>query len=401
MEYKRLPKENIVDWQVRIYYNKKAYGLSWEDIKDLFNQETGESYGESKWRKWLTTFVKGMDYQKNKNISDDEVLNELEMKKIEADKAAKKVQSLTSEFNKLKREEARRELLIDSIKESITTLPSPTFQPLASGKSSTKHKEYVLSFGDTHFGKKFKSLHNEYSEEITYERMQDLIKDVVEIINKEKITHLQLINGADSVEGMTLRISQLKSLQSGFVDQVIKYCKMYSAWLNELSKYVKLTVHHLTSSNHTELRPFSSNRSEFPAEDMERIIAMYIQDTLVKNERIKVKVYEDGIADFTLCGYNVLALHGHQIKNNKSVLKDLSFLRKKFYDYCFVSHFHHGNALTVGEGITNNMEVIQVPSIMGSDEYSDSLMTGAKAGASLHVFEEGKGRTISYSIVLN
>jgi hypothetical protein len=76
-------------------------------------------------------------------------------------------------------------------------------------------------------------------------------------------------------------------------------------------------------------------------------------------------------------------------------------LKRKFFDYLYISHFHHGSSLTVGETETNNVEVIQLDSIMGSDEYSDSLMTGAKAGANLSIYEEGKGRTISYSFILN
>jgi len=48
-----------------------------------------------------------------------------------------------------------------------------------------------------------------------------------------------------------------------------------------------------------------------------------------------------------------------------------------------------------------NLDTIGIPSIIGSDSYSDSLLTGSKAGAIIVVFEEGKGRTDQHNIILN
>jgi hypothetical protein len=38
---------------------------------------------------------------------------------------------------------------------------------------------------------------------------------------------------------------------------------------------------------------------------------------------------------------------------------------------------------------------------MWSDEYSDSFMAGAKSGASIDIYEENKGKTITYNFILN
>lgn len=231
--------------------------------------------------------------------------------------------------------------------------------------------------------------------------MNLILKETVEYIQKNNITHLHIINGADSVEGMTLRVSQLQTLQSGFTDQVIKFSKFYAKWLRELSKYVYITIHHVTSSNHTEMRPHGSSRGEFPAEDLEKIIGTYIQDVLENNERIDVKIYDDGFVDFKLLDYNIGSLHGHQLKNKKSSVKDLSNLRRKFYDYIFIAHFHHEGNFTVAETDENNVEVIQIPSVMGSDPYSDTLLVGSKASALITTFTKGKGRTDFHTIILN
>jgi hypothetical protein len=262
-------------------------------------------------------------------------------------------------------------------------------------------KAGVLGFGDEHFGKEFVSQNNEYNEKIYLERMSQLIADTVKVIKKEQLDELTVLNGADSVEGMALRVSQLTALQYGFIDQVIKYARYKVEWLKELSKYVKIRYIHIPSANHTELRLHNTGRSEMPKEDVERIIAVYIHDMLKDNERIDVPLYDEGVVDFEVLNYSIVAAHGHQIKSKKNAIRDLSMLKRKFFDFMYLSHFHHGNTLTVGEGLTHNIEVIQLPSIMGSDEYSDGFMAGAKSGASLDIYEEGKGRSISYNFILN
>jgi hypothetical protein len=395
---KRRDDESVLDWKIRLCDNKDKYSLTWETIKDIINAEIGEKNGESVYRKWWYSFYQGLEYSKTKNIESDEVLNELETKKIELLEERKKLQTIRTEYNKIAREKARRELLFDSLKDSFEKLDVPEYEYHTLPNSD---REFVLSFGDIHFGKQFKSIANEYNEEIASQRLFDLVGQFIPVIEKEQIHKVHLINLGDSIEGATLRVSQLKSLQSGFVDQFIKFSKLYAKFIRELSKYVNVEVHHVGSSNHTELRAFNTGRGEMPQEDLERAIGEYLKDVLEGNERVNVHIYEDGIAKFKIFDYEVFALHGHQIAGKKNAIHNLTMLHKRFIDYLFIGHYHHGNNLTVSAGDSHNIEVIQTSSIMGSDEYSDKLMTGAKAGAELHIFEKGKGRIIQYNFILN
>jgi hypothetical protein len=398
LDLKRRENESVKDFKIRICRDRQLLGLTWEDVKDIINKETGDSFGESVYRKWYTAFKDGYDYVLNNNISSNEELTELELKKIEILEATKRQQSVNVEYNRISREKARRDLMIENVKESFEKLPVPEFNPPVLKQSS--EKAGMLSFGDIHFGKKFKSLNNEYSEEIAKSRMEQLISEAKALVEREGLTKLHVVNGADSVEGMSLRVSQLTALQSGFIDQTINFSKFIASWLNELSKHVEVVYHHVPSANHSEIRPHGSSRGEFPAEDLEKIIMHYVHDVLELNNRVEVPLYERGVIDFEILGFNFAACHGHQLKGAKNAVKDLSMLHRKFYDYLLVYHFHHGNALTVGQSDTNNIEVLQCDSIMGSDEYSDSLMTGAKPGAKFYIFEKGKGKTITYNILL-
>jgi hypothetical protein len=399
-EYKRLNEESVDSYLFRLGKNKITYDLNWIQIRDLMNQVTGQNFNESTYRKRFSAFKDGYDFAINHNIGDEEIINELELIKLEAKKEQKKVQSLNIELNKRLRESGRKELLWESIKDSIVRLPTPEFYSENYYPPSKDHAG-VLTFGDIHWRKYFKSVNNEYDESIAKERMQNLIYETLNIINQQGFKHIHIINGADSIEGMSLRVSQLQSIQSGFIDQTISFCKFISSWLNELSKHVEITYHHVPSANHSEIRPFNSGRGEYPAEDLEKVIMNYVHDVLENNPKVEVPIYESGLIEMDIMGYNVAAIHGHQLKGKKNAIRDLSMLHRKFYDFLYIAHFHHSGSLTVGEGLTNDIEIIQIPSVMGSDEYSDTLMTGAKAGANFSVYQKGKGRTISYNIQLN
>jgi len=394
--------ESDFEWKLRLISMKleREIDIDWAEIRDILQLDCHHDHLR-KTAYGLYEYKKYIDECKISSIQDDEILNELELKKIELLEERKKLQVVRGEYNKIAREKSRKDLLFEYVSqtiENVGALPSPQFELL---EVNRENKAAILGFGDEHFGKEFVSNNNEYNEQIYLDRMNKLLSETVDIIRKEGLDELVVLNGADSVEGMALRVSQLTALQYGFVDQVIKYSRYKVEWLKELSKYVKIKYIHIPSANHTELRVHNTSRGEMPKEDVERIIATYIHDMLKDNERIEVPLYDEGFVDFELLGFNIIACHGHQLKGKKNAIKDLSMMKRKFFDYLYVSHCHHGSSLTVAETNTNNVEVVQLDSIMGSDEYSDSLMTGAKAGANLSIYESGKGRSISYSIILN
>lgn len=70
---KRNESETIHDFALRLYANKKEYGINSDDIAKLLNAETGMNKGESAWRKKYKSFAAGMQYAneiRDRNISD-------------------------------------------------------------------------------------------------------------------------------------------------------------------------------------------------------------------------------------------------------------------------------------------------------------------------------------------
>lgn len=396
---KKRDDESPLQYDLRICSNRTREGLSWTDVADILNKEHGKTWGESKYRKWFTNFSAGVQYAQSQQADSDDVLDELEMKKIELLEERKKLTVIRSQYNEIAREKGYKDLLFEQIREGFQSIDTPNVEYDAFANVN-EGQSHILNFGDIHYGKEFVGRNNEYSEEIAMNRMNELIPATVDYLNRNEANKLDVINLADSIEGMTLRISQLRSLQSGFVDQVIKFSKFYADWISRLSKYTKIDLHHISSANHSELRPHNSGRGEYPAEDMERIIGMYMQDVLKNHKDLNVHTYENGIAEFERVGFNFTAMHGHQLKNPKNGIKDLSVQRRRFVDFLILGHRHHSDIVTIGEGDGHSTKLINVPSIMGTDDFAESLFAGSKPEALITTFTKNKGLTDTHHIVL-
>ncbi|WP_297419617.1 hypothetical protein [Clostridium sp.] len=397
---KRKENETELDYHKRITLNKKEYDIDFVEWGDILLKEDN-NYASENLRKAYYVFekyFKRLDDRNIENITDEKILKEIELRKIELEKERKKIQTTKIEYNKMLREKSREELIIEELKSSIESVIPPTFSPIL--KVNDRTKEYVLSFGDIHYDKFFESVNNSYSIEEVHRRFQVLLEEVIEIIYKENISKLTIVNCGDNLEGL-LRASALKSLRVGMLESVVQFSRFMAEWLNELSKYVMIDYLHVPTANHGEVRLFNQKARQTD-ENLERVIVNYIHDLLKDNERINVPITTDkNYVDFEILGYNFIALHGDGLKGIKNSLKDLSLLHRKFYDFVVMGHYHNGMETTVAEGETNNMEVLVIPSIVGSDPYSDSLMVGSKSSAKLFVFEENKGHTQSYNIILN
>lgn len=393
MSTQRLEGETFENYKIRLCRDRNELGLTWPDVATLLGSNPDTV------RKWYSSFEDGYDYALRESATSSGEIEALENKRLELEIERKKRQTVNVEYNKVLREEARKQMLFDEIRNSIEAVRPPEFNQLQVNRGDIGA---VLGFSDIHYGKRFSSLNNTYNTEIAKQRMNKLLSEIIAICKKEGIDILDIVNGGDGAEGISLRISQLQSLQLGLVDSVIEYARMMVEWLNELSRHVRIRYHHIKSANHTEIRPLGTGRGEFPNEDMEKIVHMYIKDMLKNNDRIEVPDHPLTHVRFEVKGNLIYGLHGHTLKgrNIESVVKDLSMMHREFIDTVIVGHFHHGKEVTVSEGSTYNKEVLQLPSLMGSDEYSDSLLTGAKPGAKLFLFEEGKGKTISYDIKL-
>lgn len=398
---RRMSDETVDSYIYRLCRGKDTglYDLTWQEVADILNTELGYDYTESKYRKEYQAMQRGIDMMVNKKATLEEMAEEIKLLKMELEIERKKKQTETVFYNRILRENARQEMLYERVASAINKaeLKVPNFKPLEPQKQD---EEWLLGFSDIHAYKYFESITNKYNKEILEDRMNKLLGEVIHQIKHNNIRKLTILNGGDSLEGI-IRNSQLQSLEIGLIDTVIEFQRWLLEWLSRLSEYVEIRYIHLISSNHSQIRPLGSKADQFPKEDLEKVIANYIHDMCKNNPRIEVVIPENNFVLFDMAGYNVIAHHGHRIKDVGKYIDKMSRKLRVFIDYGIFGHLHHEAIITHDEGTDNDCEIIKLPSIIGADIYADQILKGAKASAILLKFEKGKGRTQENKFILN
>lgn len=401
IDLKRRPDESPADYEMRICGLKEILGKRWDEVAAIINEELGQDYTESRYRKRYNAAVVTSEHTRplgSGAVVDTSALDNMTQLKTELAMERQKLSAEKLELQRQLRQQARFELFYDKVASAVQALPVLDFQPLPVAASE---KAWVLTLADLHYGSTFYSENNCYSREVAQSRMQDLCGQVIAEVQKNQIDYLTILSLGDTIEGL-LRMTDLKLNDIPVVDCVVEVSRLLAQFLNQLSVYCLIDFYAVSAANHSQTRPLGSKANELATEDLERIIINYIKDMLADNDRVDVWIDLDReYVTFDLFDIHCVALHGHQIKNLQSALKDLSSLHQQFYSYLFCAHFHAAQEIVVGERDGHNCEVLVSPSLIGSDPYSDKLLKGAKAASALYGFDREHGHISTTKFILN
>lgn len=387
MDLNRNSKETDAEFMLRVCALKDEIG-TWEDVANIINKELGQSYTESTYRK---RYKKECQHQ----LEDPVALDTEKAEKIKA-------QTLSLERNRFDRSLYRQQLYYEQIKDTIEALPLPTFRVPVDHDCADNDMQYILTLADVHYGANFKSENNQYSTMIAKERFEYLTGRTIDFIIKHNVSTLNVVSLGDMIQGI-LRVSDIRLNETSIVRSTVEVSRLIAMFLNELSGYAKIKYYHAPQANHTQIRPLGTKANELANEDIEYIIGNYIRDLCINNKNIKVVLAEENKSyiRIPIHNYNILAMHGHQVKNIDTVIKDYTSLTREFVDYVFIAHLHNNKCISAYEGLTHDAEVFVVPSFVGSDPYSDSILKGTKSSVKIYGIDFTYGCTEQYKIVLN
>ena len=372
--------------------------IEWQDIADLRAEYTGEPEHRDTIRKGSKLFYEYLNAGWIKNPENSiATTTDIPVQVRELKKERYKIQTEKLELNRWLRENARDELIVEHICQAIEKL-----EPLSIPKpiQVTEGKRAgILIFGDEHYGTEYeiRGLNNEiinaYSPEIFENRMWTLLNQTLDIILREGFNKIYVFSMGDFEDGL-LRVQQLMKLKYGILEGTVRYADFISNWLNVLSEYVNIEFQ-MTAGNHTELRMLGQPKGTFTNENLSLIVDVIIQIRLANNPNFTFVKNPTGYIYSNILGYNFLGIHG-DVKSMEQAIKDFSHTYRVQLDYLIAGHKHHSYSESVGI----NQEVINVPSIIGIDDYSLSIHKTSNAGATFLVIEDGKGKVIDYSIKL-
>lgn len=403
MDYLRQENESDFDYIVRLIEGKSngSYDIDYVELFKLaFNIELSSSEARKRYYgiKMVLPYV---DKEKVKNISDEDIFKELELKKQELEKEKIKVQTERITLNQALREQARFELFIEQAVSAIRNTKPIEINTYSNNKvEDINNISGLLLFADPHYGKELciKGLYgeilNEYSIEIFEKRMWNLLNQTISRVNKEKLNRISIFNLGDELEGI-IRVGQLMNLKLGLVDSSIAFSYFLASWLNELSKYVTID-YYSTEGNHTDVRLLDNKKGTFPHENMSKVIQALVCEILKDNPNVIIHKNNTDKIFVNIQGFNVLGIHGEE-KCVLQAIRDFSYIYNTQIDFICTGHKHHANSINAGI----RKGCIGVGSIIGIDDYSMTLKRTSDPSATFALFEKGVGKIAEYTMYLN
>lgn len=298
-----------------------------------------------------------------------------------------KLRDLTAQANKAFRSTARSELLREAVVTAAKEMPAFAY-PVEHRSTDAEYgnSELVLAIGDIHYGA---DIHveglngetlNEFNHEVFEDRMQRLLKETIDIIERHGIVSVNLFFVGDLLDGM-LRQSQLMRLEYGLVDSTMRLAEYLSGWIAELSRYANYVKVYSVTGNHSEIRPLKSKHREFEDENLERIILWYMEARLKDISNIRVHADCKRMKKVDVLGKAFLLLHGDGDQKIENISRDAVNLYGEHIDYFICGHLHRDETRLNGVTSSGNSMIIRTPSLCGMNEYAQQKGFGGRAGA--------------------
>lgn len=337
----------------------------WSELKDKYNVKCNSDTI----RKSSSTIFGGKmrsEYEKyknglNKNVSDD---SELDVKIQELRREKIKLSDARVEYNKLIRQEARKESYADMVKriicENVEPMNIPVHYMLFNGST-----DLLVHLTDIHTGIEIHNWKNDFDSDILKQRIEKFTSDILDIRGMHQSENCYLVIG-EILSGIihnNLRLQNNMDLMEQF-----KYVsELISAMLSRMANHFNHIYVHTTPGNHSRISP--KKEDALDGENMDVLLPFYLKARMQNFENITIcnNNIEPEIAMFNIRGNNVFAAHGHK-DSPSNVVQNFTMMFGIKPDIVLLGHRHTNSMETVYD-----TKVIQSGCVSGSDNYSTSI----------------------------
>lgn len=370
-----------MDYQIRLYRNKKTLGVSNKEIGELMNKETGFNYDESKFRKEADGWLAGIDYS-IRNSLEEEVIEMYDAKIDELYKQQVKTRDKLREYRAGLRSEGRLENLFDTMAEVGRNMQSvyPFELDVEYSKVATA-KVGVLTISDWHYGQQYKNFLGEYNVETLIRRMSQVINETIDECRMRRVTELKVLNLGDMINGLIHLGTRVESEEDA-ITQIMHVSELIADMLDRLAKHFNKVEYYDTLDNHSRIS--ADKKQSIESENLGRLISFYLKPRLagVKNIVINDERLDETISMVNILGEKCFAVHGHLDRPN-TVINNLITMTKIIPKAVFMGHFHHHL-----EEDKNGIDLIVNGSMSGIDTFAKEHRLTSKSLQKLHIYEK-------------
>lgn len=380
--------ESEVDYKIRIYLCKDVYGLTWEEVANIINNELDCNFSSDKYRKESSKLL-----EHSSKIFKTNQLDTIDDKLFECKKEQVKLNDQRLQINALTRLVAREETFKDIALNVAKELGSSKFLECPNKIAiKNEEKKAILCIGDWHYGLDVDLYYNKYNTEIAIDRINNLLNSVIYRINEHSIDDLVIINLGDMISGrihLPLRINS----RIDTVQQTIEVSEILAEFLTELSKHTHINYISV-SDNHSRVEP--NKKESLQTESFSRIIDWFLAERLSTNENIDFidNVFSEDFAVFTVFDHGIVAVHGDK-DPQKYIIDRLNSYLQGHIDLLISAHKHH---FTADEN--NYTEFYCNGSLIGQDQYSADLRLNSRPSQLMFICTPDNFSEVIYKIKL-
>ena len=334
----------------------------------------------------------------NEPIDNEELSEEIEQKLATLFKEQVKYRDLLSAYRKKLRDEARLEVMFDTIKDCVKdlkTLPQVTYfntqERVSIMKRGETPNEAVLLLSDLHIGVECDNFYNQYNSTIASERMSILVANVIDYCQRNRVQRLNILNLGDLIHGI-IHVSARVEQEMDVINQVMVASEILSQSLNLLQNAAPEVIYRSVVDNHS--RVVANKNEHIEKENLSRLIDWYVQERL-KGTRIKFvnDNIDIGLGKFDLLnGKKIAFSHGHE-DNLSTTFQNFVGATKEYIDYICMGHFHCEKMKSFQDA-----KVIVNGSIVGTEQYALSKRLFSHPSQLLLLFEDKNLITISIDL---
>lgn len=188
-EYTRLPNETDEALILRICRDKDIIG-SWDDVAVVLNRLLGANYRPNTYRNNFQSYNKFRQVDLEK--SESSLLDEIKEQRKLLEKEKIQFRDERNEYNRVIREEARKESYIDLVKRTLSEYApkSLDYSPITAYNSDT---DMVLVVSDLHCGIEVNHYLNTFNSDILAERFVKCLDKVIEIQNRHHSENINVL----------------------------------------------------------------------------------------------------------------------------------------------------------------------------------------------------------------
>ena len=336
----------------------------WSELKDKYSVKCNSDTI----RKGSSTIFGGKfrsEYEKSKIENNKSVDNdELDVKIQEMRKEKIKLSDARVEYNRIIRQEARKESYADMVKRIICedTAPMNVTVHYSLFNSST---DLLCSLTDIHTGIEIHNWKNDFDEDILKSRIEKFTSDILDIRGQHGSENCYLVIG-EILSGLihnNLRLQNNMDLMEQF-----KYVsELISAMLSRMASHFNHIYVYVTPGNHSRITPKKDEAMD--GENMDILFPFYLKARMqnFKNITICENTVEPEIAMFNIRGNNIFAAHGHK-DSPSNVVQNFTMMFGIKPDIVLLGHRHTNGLTTVYD-----TKVIESGSVSGADAYATSI----------------------------